>query len=554
MENAQASEKLLLFGDLLELSEDNPFRARAYHNAARSVSGLPQPFGKLLASGEITGVPGIGKGVAATLKELHDTGSFAELNTLLERIPAGVLEMRRVPGLGAKKLRALYRESGIRSLEELEKVCQDGTLEAMPGYGAKSVAKILDGIHQVRSFIGQWRRPRALSVSQSVAELLSACDGVKSVEPAGALRRNLETVAELVWVVTGSCPAKSLLPRVAESELVHSGELIGNDRVRLRLIEGLTGELVCARPESAGSALLAATGPEPYVKFVRQKAGGDFASEEECLAQAGLPWLPPECRDVEAFWKDGAPADLITMAHLRGVLHCHSTYSDGKASLRDMVAAAAERGLTYFGICDHSQSAAYAGGLSVERIREQHKEVEALNQEYAGRLRIFRGIESDILVDGSLDYPEDVLSQFDFVVASVHSGLDMDEETATERVCRAVRNPYTTILGHPTGRLLLMRRGFPLNWEKVVAAARESGTIIELNGNPRRLDVDWRHLPLVFDAGLRISINPDAHTQAGIDDMQHGVAVARKVGTQPAQVLNCLGAEDIARYFKEARG
>lgn len=554
MDNAQASEKLLLFGDLLELSEDNPFRARAYHNAARSVSGLPQPFSELLEGGKITSVPGIGKGVAATLKELHDTGRFAELDTLLERVPAGVLEMRRVPGLGAKKLRALYRESGIRSLEELEKICQDGTLVSMSGYGEKSVAKILDGIRQVRSFIGQWRRPRALSVSNAVAERLAACDGVTAVTSAGPLRRNMETVPELVWVVTSSGPLASLVPALEGSGFVEGLEPAGRSSIRFRLIEGVTGELVCTDSKSAGSALLSATGPAPYVNFVLEKASGEFASEEKCLAAAGLPWLPPECRDVEALWKAGVPSDLITPAHLRGALHCHSTYSDGKASLRDMVAAAAERGLTYFGICDHSQSAAYAGGLAVDRIREQHKEVDTLNHEFAGRVRVFRGIESDILADGSLDYPEDVLKLFDFVVASVHSGLDMDEATATARVCRAVRNPYTTILGHPTGRLLLMRRGFPLNMEKVVAAARESGTVIELNGNPRRLDVDWRHLPLVFDAGLSISINPDAHTQAGLDDMQHGVGVARKVGTRPAQVLNCLEADDIARYFKEARG
>lgn len=553
MDNAQAAERLVLFGDLLDLSEDNPFRARAYQNAARSVSGLPQPFGELIDSGRITDVPGIGKGVAASLKELHATGQFAELETLLERIPAGVLEMRRVPGLGAKKLRALYRDSGIRSLEELEKICQDGTLAAMKGYGAKSVAGILDGIHQVRSFIGQWRRPKALAVSASMAEWLSACEGVQSVMPAGALRRNMETLSELVWVVTSLGRPEALLDAATKSGLVQGGEPADNGRIRLRLAEGITGEIVCARPDAAGWALLEATGPSSYVQMVLERGGTGPASEEDCVAKAGVPWIPPECRDLESLWT-GVPADLITPAHLRGVLHCHSTYSDGKATLKEMVEAAAQRGLTYFGICDHSRSAAYAGGLTIERVAEQHREVEALNEQYAGRLRIFRGIESDILVDGSLDYPDEVLASFDFVVASVHSGLGMDEETATERVCRAVRNRYTTILGHSTGRLLLMRRGFPLNMEKVVEAAREAGTVIELNGNPRRLDVDWRHLPLMFGQGVRTSINPDAHSLAGLDDMLHGVAVARKAGTTPAQVLNCMEADEIARYFKEARG
>ena len=261
----------------------------------------------------------------------------------------------------------------------------------------------------------------------------------------------------------------------------------------------------------------------------------------------------PEGRDTQAFWEAGAPKQLLTFGDLRGVLHCHSTYSDGLVSIEDMARAAKDRGLTYLGMCDHSRSAAYAGGLKEDEIRAQHKEIDKLNAQYGGHFTIFKGIESDILADGSLDYSEAVLASFDFIVASVHSGLNMDEETATLRICRALENPYTTMLGHATGRLLLARRGFPLDWSRVIETAARCGVAIELNANPRRLDVDWRHLRDLYAAGIATSINPDAHVADGIDDMHHGVAVARKAGTTPAQVINCMEATDLGRYFQEKR-
>jgi DNA polymerase (family 10) len=461
--------------------------------------------------------------------------------------------MRQVPGLGAKKLRTLFLECSITSLDQLEEACRNGKVAALPGFGPKSAAKLAAGVLEVRSFHGYWRRPQAQRVAQEVVSLLSAHGEVRSVQVAGALRRELEIASELVFVVEGRFEGSRIKAELESLEEVEKAEAEGPDRMTVHFTDGVKGVVLAVTSERLGSALLEHTGPEPYVRMVRERVQGESPNEAELLRRAGLPFLPPECRDLERFWHSGAPADLVTASDLRGVLHCHSSYSDGKASLREMVEAALAGGLTYFGISDHSQSAAYAGGLSIEKVRQQHAEVDRLNEEFAGRIQVFKGIESDILPGGALDYPDDVLAGFDFVVASVHSGLDMEIDTATRRVVNAIRNPCTTILGHATGRLLLERRGFPLDWEQIVAAAREAGVVVELNANPRRLDVDWRLLPLFLDAGVRISINPDAHTPAGILDMQHGVAVARKAGTQPSQVLNCLEVGELARYFKESR-
>ena len=552
LDNAGAAAQLELLAELLELTDSSPFKPRAYRNAARSLLTLPQPYTELLAAGTLTDIPGIGKGVASALRELQDAGRMAELELLLEKIPHGVLDLRRVPGLGAKKLKTLF-ERGITSLEQLEAACRDGTLAGWPGFGAKSVAKLLDGVLQLQSFAGLWRRPRAQRVAALVKSVLCAEPGVRDVQVSGPLRREMELVSQLVWIVVSESEPDRWQASLSKLDDLSEVRLTAPDRVSLRWADGFEGSVRRVPERAAGNALLESTGPEAYVRFVRERPAGEFASEEAMLGAAGLPLLPPECRDFESNWERGAPPDLLTAEDLRGVLHCHTTYSDGKASLAEMVEGAAARGLTYFGVCDHSRSAAYAGGLSVERIREQHAEIDRLNAKWGDRIRIFKGIESDILADGSLDYPDDVLALFDFVVASVHSGLEMDEETATERVCRAMRNPYTTILGHPTGRLLLDRKGYPLDWPRVVRTAKEEGVVIELNAHPWRLDVDWRHLPLVFSEGVQISINPDAHALDGLDDMRHGVAVARKAGARTSHVLNCKDADELARFFQKAR-
>jgi len=407
-----------------------------------------------------------------------------------------------------------------------------------------------EGIAAVESFAGQWRMPRALAVSEDVLALVKANLRDGEALATGAVRRGMETIDRLDWVVRGHLDWTALAERIA----AHSecrGAALEDAHLKIQFADGVRGTIHHVAAADFGRAVLTTTGPETYARMVLGRAGDRGRTEDEILRAADLPYLPPEGRDTEAYWTVGMPESLVTLSHLKGVLHGHTDYSDGHASLAEMVEAARARGLSYFGVCDHSPSAAYAGGLSAKRVAEQHREIDRLNAEFAGAFRIFKGIESDIRPDGSLDYPDDVLGRFEFVVASVHSLLDMDEETATERTCRALAHPSTTILGHPTGRLLLTRNGFPLDWDRVFAMAAKHRVAIELNANPRRLDLDWRMLGRCFEAGVPTSINPDAHRVLGIDDMRFGVTVARKAGTTPEWVLNCLETDELDRYFKD---
>jgi len=552
MDNKVAAEHLEEIADLIELTEDEPFKARAYRNAARTLSGLEQSAEQLMDDGKLGELPGFGTAMVAKLGELFKGGRIQYLEELREQVPPGLIEMRKVPGLGPKKIRTIRGELGITSLSMLRAAAEDGTLSKLSGFGARSVAKIASGIEQVLSFAGQWTFPKAERVSSEIARILRERYPDATTEISGQVRRRMEVIDSLHWVTAASGPDESLLAVLKSLPMCQSCEAEAA-QVSMRFAGGVEGIVHFVDARNFGEQLLRTTGPEAYVEFVltrRPVAGG---TEEEVVEAAGLPLIPPECRDAEQLWQDGVPESLLTVEALRGVLHCHTTYSDGRATLREMVEGCIARGFRYIGICDHSQSAGYAGGLNEARVREQHAEIDKLNSEFAGSFRIFKGIESDIRVDGSLDYPDDVLARFDFVVASIHSVLDMDEATATERTCRALANPYTTFLGHPTGRLLLARNGFPLEWERVIKTAAKHNVSLELNANPRRLDVDWRILPGCFEGGLVTAINPDAHSVAGIDDMSYGVGVARKAGTTKAQTLNCLDTKDLDAYFKARR-
>jgi DNA polymerase (family 10) len=553
MDNRTAAGFLEELGDLIELAEDEPFKARAYHSAARTLLTLDEPAEKLLDEGRLEKVPGFGKALVGKLGELFKGGRIQYLDDLRAQVPPGLIEMRQVPGLGPKKVRMLFTQHGITSLSVLEAACHDGTLEKLSGFGAKTVAKIADGIKQVRSFAGQWRFPQAERVSQRVQAMIEGAHPGAVTMTTGAVRRNMEIIDSLSWVVQAPFAPDKLVEAVRSLPECRSCDPGADGTLALTFTGGVSGKIHFVSKNEFARMVLSTTGPVEYAEFVFSKTNGPFALEDEMIRAAGLPVISPECRDVRDFWTAGTPKDLLTYADLRGVLHCHSTYSDGLFSLAEMAAACRARGFAYFGICDHSQSAGYAGGLNPHRVREQHEEIDRLNAEYGGEFRIFKGIESDIRVDGSLDYPEDILKAFDFVVASVHSQLDMDEKTATERTCRALSNPFTTILGHSTGRLLLTRNGFPLDWPCVIETAAKHGVVIELNANPQRLDIDWRLLPQCLTAGVMTSINPDAHRTDTIDEMRYGVGVARKAGVTPKHVLNCMTRNEIEAYFAQKR-
>lgn len=549
MDNKRAADTLSLLGDLIELVEDASFKARAYHGAARTLKSLEQPASDLVEQDTLGTLPGFGKAMVEKVSELFTTGQIKYLQDLVATVPAGVIQMRKISGLGAKKIRMLYREHQIESLEALSQAAEDGSLEALPGFGAKSVARIADGISQIRSFEGKLRLPEANLISNSVCEILAESFGSEHVAVAGDLRRSMPIVEGLRWVVEGSTPSEALMASLGDIPECEGVEFDGSDVLTIRFSDSVMGSVRFVAAEEFGRAQLSVTGPETFATRVIADAGTQSGSEAELMQRAGLGIVPPECRDSESLWAEESRTNLISDDHLKGVLHCHTNHSDGMASLEEMAKAAKDRGLEYIGICDHSPSAAYAGGLTPDRVARQHEEIDTLNAAFDDGFRILKGTESDIRTDGSLDFSDDVLASFDFVVASIHSQLDMDEDAATERICRALENPFTTILGHATARLLLKRRGYPLDWPRVIETAATHGVVIELNANPRRLEIDWTLLPALFAAGVMTSINPDAHSTAGIDDMKYGVCVARKAGTTPDRVLNCMELSEIVQYF-----
>ncbi len=551
MTNKHIARRLKQAADLIELTGGNAFRARAYASAARTVDRLDEAALQLVERGELTEVPGIGKALAADIEALVRAGSFEALDRLVESLPPGLLDVLRVKGLGTKKVRALWTELGITSLEALEAAAAAGRIAALDGFGKKTEQTILKNVDQLKQYRARRRYRDATETLAPLLQALRESEGVERAEVAGEVRRKLETVGEAVLVVAGEDAAiRAVLAEHATPGEASSAFFAGTvgDGLRLRVV----------RADAPGFALAwwRETGSAAHTEVFSEPSG---ATEQAIYQNARLAWIPPELREgdgeIEAA-ADGALPDLVTVADLRGALHNHSTYSDGAHTLRQMAEAARARGLAYFGICDHSRSLTIANGLSVERLREQGDEVRTLNAEFAGdgsAFRIFHGTECDILRDGALDYPDEVLDELDFVVASVHSHFGMTEAEATERLVTAVSNPHVDILGHLTGRLLLAREGYPVDHAAVLAACAAHGVSVELNANPYRLDLDWRYIREATAQGVLISINPDAHATGGLDDVQWGVAAARKGWLTAAQCLNAKSADAFAAWLA-ARG
>ena len=543
--NAAAADLLEEIGQRLELHGDNPYRARAYRRAAESLRGLIEPLDAVIAGGRLREVPGIGAGIAATIAGLHASGSHPFLEELRADIPAGVLEMLAVPGLKPEKVLALFRELGIGSLDELREAAAAGRLAAAKRFGPALQQKVLQGIAAMRAGRGQRHMHRAAEIlAEAEQALRRTMPGVKDVTVAGDLRRGCELVGDMALVAT----VKGT-PRVVEA-----GE------ITLHLTE------VARR----GITLLLATGSEAHVGQLRAAAAGlGYRLEAEGLvtgegvvarneraiyAALGMQYVEPELREglgeVELARAKALPK-LVEAKDLRGVLHAHTTQSDGADTLEDMARAAWQRGYGYLGVSDHSQSAHYAGGMKLEAIEWQHAEIDRLNAEFGGAFHVLKGIEADILLDGSLDYPDDVLAEFDFVIASVHGQFRLDPARQTARIVRAVGNRFTTMLGHMTGRQLLRRPGYELDMEAVLQACAEHGVVVEINANPWRLDLDWRWHQRALALGCMMSINPDAHSTSEIDLVRWGVEMARKGGVPKSRVLNCLDLAGLRRFLTQ---
>lgn len=556
---------------LLELSGANFFKVRAYQNAARLVVEAGANFPRFIRLAKEGHIEGIGADLSRKIEALELSGSLSELEELRARFPAGLKQIARIPGLGPRKVRTLHEELQIGSLDELEEACRQGRIAKLKGFGQNSAAKILCGIEQVRAFSGQFLLSEGLCAVQDFLEFMKGQAGLERIEVAGSIRRSNEVVRN----INLACCAKDVA-----LVLEHAGQypttravLERSERqIVLSLASGLTLRLQAVQDASEFAALFRyLTGSREHNRALETLAkekgytlgenglsrGGEpvpLSDEAALYAELGLNFIPPELRENQgeierAKQSQAADLRLLEASDLKGMLHVHTTYSDGRNSLREMAVAAKSLGYEYLGVCDHSKSAAYAGGLAREVVLEQHAEIDVLNEELAP-FKIFKGIESDILADGSLDYPEETLKRFDFIIASVHSYMTMTEEEMTGRLVRAIKNPYTTILGHPSGRLLLERAGYAVDIRAVLETAAQCGAAVELNANPHRLDLDWRHLAQARGLGVKIAIGPDAHALEGLADIRFGVSIARKGGLGKTDVVNCLTKEEFATFIR----
>ena len=486
---------------------------------------------------------------AEARRELAATGRSTTLDELREQIPPGLVEMLGISGLGVAKVREIHERLHIDTLAELEDAAADGRLAALPRFGRKTAENVRKGIAALRQASALRLLHHALDEAQGIAQALAALQGVRRVEIAGSVRRRLEIIRELEFVVVhaGEGMREALIKRLDDAPGVI--ELAGKEgAITLRFASGAVAQVHLATEAEAGLTLVRATGSTEHVAQLEARfAGppGSCADEETVYRAAGLPWIAPELREgmgeIEAAAAGRLPR-LLEQSDLKGLLHCHTNYSDGTTTVAEWAAACRAAGYAWMGITDHSESSAYAGGLRAEDVTRQHAEIDAENRRYSD-FRVLKGVEADILADGLLDYGPAILDQFDFVIASIHTRFGMTELQMTERVLRALDDPHTTILGHPTGRLLLAREPYAIDLERVLRRAAERGVAIEVNADPHRLDLDWRMVRHARELGVRISLGADAHSVAGLTNVALGVAIARKGWLEAEDVLNTRDAE-----------
>jgi DNA polymerase (family 10) len=535
---------------LLELRGEDA-RARAFRSATRPGSAVPP-------------LPD----VTDVVEELELTGGALLLDELRDDTPESVFEMLRLPGLGPARIRRIREGLGVETLPELEAAARDGRLAALPRFGARTADRVLRSIVAYRAAGAPLLLPHAQAEAARLAEAVGARPGVRHAEIAGEVRRRSELVRELA--VVASCDGD---PVAAAAALAHAPEVaeargVGTHRLALRFEDGIRAVVHCVRPDEFGVALLRATGSDAHLAALEVIASGRALTlgdtrlldanghaiptpgETDVYRALGVPFIAPELREigdeVDAARRDALPS-LIAPEDLRGVLHCHTTYSDGGCGIAALADAARARGWSYIGVTDHSQSALNAGGLTAERVARQHDEIDAVNARQSD-VRVLKGVEADILPCGRVDYPVEVLDTFDFVIASIHTRMGMNEAQMTERVLKALDDPHVTILGHPTGRLLLTREPFPIDLDAVLERAGARGVAVELNADPHRLDLDWRVLRDARRHNVRVSIGPDAHTIDALDHTGLGVAMARKGWLEARDVLNAAPVDEVLAF------
>jgi len=551
---------------LMELKGENPFRIRSFVNGARTIETLDEDLAAVVREGRLRDIKGVGEGLAAVITELMETGESGDLNAMRAEFPETIYDLFAIPGLGPKRIKQVYNELGIDSLEKLEAACEKDELLPLKGFSKKMQEKVVEGIAFAREHTGSFHYDKAETLAKELVAYLEGSGLAGEVAVAGSLRRRKEVAKDIDLVATAEDAAR-LMQHFVEAPGVSQVVGHGETKSSVRFESGMSADLRVVDAKQFPYTLLHFTGSKEHNVVLRQRAKerdlklneyGLFReddslvacdSEEAIYRALDLPYIPPELREDRGEFELTETPPLLEAGDLKGLIHCHSTYSDGRNSLEEMAEAAKARGYEYLLITDHSQSAGYANGLKPDRIEKQQAEIAALNKKL-GDFRILSGIESDIRTDGTLDYDDDVLASFDLIVASVHSKLDMEEKEATKRLVTAIENPYTAILGHATGRLLLSRKGFPLDWDKVFDACVANNVAVEINANCKRLDVDWRHIRLGRDKGVLFSIGPDAHRVDGLDHVQYGVGIARKGWLAADHVINCWSAEELLAWRK----
>nr|WP_293012578.1 DNA polymerase/3'-5' exonuclease PolX [Mongoliibacter sp.] len=549
----------------MELHDENTFKIRSYQSAVNAVERGEDVSIVDKSIEELQKISGVGKSIAEVIYSFYTTGSSAYLDELLDKTPMGILEVLEIKGLGPKKVKVLWEQMDITSTHELLEACQAGQVAKIKGFGEKTQESIIQALEFRAANMGKWLFADIEESMESLGRKLAEVKGVKKIVAVGDFARKMEIIETVEWLISSENHQDVMAGldnvEILEKDLKTSSPFKWRGKLKDPEVQLL---IHLSEDKNFISEKLLRTGSKAHLLYpvmenktmaaiIRETQ--DAVREEEIYEKAGLSWVPEELREgfIEFdLSKNGGFDKLIQEDDLKGILHNHSTYSDGKHTLRQMAEFCKEQGYEYLGISDHSRTASYAGGLDIDKVYKQQEEIDRLNKELAP-FRVFKGIESDILTDGSLDYPKEVLASFDFIVASIHSGLSMDRKKATARLLKAIENPYTTILGHPTGRLLLRREGYPVDHKVIIDACAGNHVVIEINANPWRLDLDWRWIQYALEKGVKLAINPDAHEMEGYADMRYGVIAGRKGGLTREMTFNALGLKEMEKYFEERK-
>jgi DNA polymerase (family 10) len=577
LENRDFARILYETADLMEIAGEDGFRIRSYRNGASTIEGYPERIADILANPErkVTDVPGIGKGLAAVLHEIEAHGTFDKRDELLRRFPPAALEFLKIQGLGPKSIALLFEHFRIATMDELEQLCRDQKLRTLPRMGAKLEEKVLRSIAQYKERSGRFLLSFADNTARELAKYLSDLEGIEAITPAGSLRRGRETIGDLDLLVTGP-NAAAALDKVAANPRVHEVLGRGPNKTSVKLgREGLQVDVRALEHQSFGAAMQYFTGSKEHNVALRQRAirmglklseYGLFRAdddtriagetEEGVYRALGLDWIPPElrenCGEIELAEAHALPK-LVEQRDIRGDLHMHTTATDGRATLEEMAEAARALGYEYIAITDHSKAIAMAFGLDEKRVVDFARTVRKVNESGNPGIRIFAGLECDIMKDGSMDIAWDALAELDIVIGSVHSHMNLEPEAMTERMLKALECPYLTAIGHPTGRLLLHRDPFTFDFEQVISEAVRRGVWLEVNASPERLDLNATHIRAAKAKGAKFLVSTDAHHPSHLSNMRYGILTARRGGLGPEDILNTSSAEQFAGAMKSRR-